>query len=437
MKCSQWLIAGFLALALSTANLWGQGEAVKVRVRAIAGPDGKVEVVEETVEGDPKEGSEAKRYLTIKAAEEEKKADVRATAVRSYRSALSGAAKEEKSDTAEWGELPQSDYWIGVQIAPVPPEVRKHMAVKHGILILHVYADSPAAKAELQVDDILIQAGDTKVETGPDLIKAVDAAKTNELTFKVLREGQERTVKVTPVKRSEAVTATPVQSLRVDSLKAAERELERALAALKAQNAENAAVDFMLVRPGAYVYDHPEARVNLPEDVSIQITKQGNKPASIRVVQGEKTYEAAEGKLDSIPKELRSHVERMLAGGAGALAVRSYSPQRYEMNLVAPPVAGGRVAPRVPAPVPVPPLPGVPGNPPTAPPVPPSPANPARVAWLPSTASGASDAKLDQILKKLDSLARPDFDEIKKELQSLRKEVDELRKKSSGSESSR
>ena len=53
----------------------------------------------------------------------------------------------------------------------------------------------------------------------------------------------------------------------------------------------------------------------------------------------------------------------------------------------------------------------------------------AATAWTYAVSPQASDAKLDQILKKLDSLASPDLDEMRKELKALRKEVDELRKK--------
>jgi hypothetical protein len=80
----------------------------------------------------------------------------------------------------------------------------------------------------------------------------------------------------------------------------------------------------------------------------------------------------------------------------------------------------------VPAPpVTVPAVPGVPATPPL----------PGRAAamWSAAIPHSGADAKLDQILKKLDALSSPELEQMKKELQTLRTEVDELRKKSTGS----
>jgi membrane-associated protease RseP (regulator of RpoE activity) len=438
MKHFRWLVSGCAAWILSTASLWGQAAPVQVRVRAIAGEDGKVEVVEETVEGDPKEGSEAKKFREPKATGEEK--DIRTTVIRRVQQAVRGEHAEEEPAKEE--ELPTSEYWIGVQIGTIPPEVRKHMSVKHGILVQHVYPDSPAAKAELQADDVLLQADDSKIEGPADLIKAVDAVKTKKLTLRLLREGTEKTMTVTPIKRpmGESVETLALRVPMAQRYHEAQAELERALAKLKEQNAKDAGVDFMLVRPGAYVHGRSAAPAKLPDDVTIQITKEGNKPASVKIVQGERTYEATEGKLEKVPAELRPHVERMLSGGP---TIMSYTPgdayRQFEYK-VAPQATGPRAAPRVAVP-PTPAAPRVPGVAPypVAPPVPTPPAppaSPARVAWL-RTPVEPADAKLDQILKKLDSLSSPDLEDMKKELKSLRKEIDELRKKSSGSESSR
>lgn len=471
MQFTKLVTAGCLTAVLSAGRLLAQEPEVEIRLRAIADRDGKLEVVEERISGSEKPATT--KPTTQKIEEEverrlrsdkkntdakEPEETVRARVFRRLQDFAGGATT--KGDPAGaydtvWGELPHSDYWIGVQIAPVAPEVRKHMAVKHGILVLHVYPDSPAAKAELQADDVLLQAGDAKLETGPDLIKAVDAAQTKELKFKVLRDGLETTATLIPVKREEAKALTLPRSdagPRLERLQAAQRQFEKALEALRAETEEDAAVDFMLVRPGAFMAR--AATEKMPDDLTIQVTKKGNEPARIRVVKGDKNWEVTADKLDGLPKEIRPFVEQVAGSSAQATTV-----------MVAPHVAGGQpLQLKVPAPgmratipgpvvvpapapgpptvygvpgLPVAPLPNLPGVVPNG--VVPNPGGPARAAitWSSIVPHSAADAKLDQILKKLDGLSSPDLEEMKKELQSLRREVDELRKKSTGSEASK
>ena len=85
MKRIGWLITGCAVWAMSIASLWGQAAPVQVRVRAIAGEDGKVEVVEERIEGDPKEDSEAKKFRDPKTTV----ADVLAAAAKSIGATVS------------------------------------------------------------------------------------------------------------------------------------------------------------------------------------------------------------------------------------------------------------------------------------------------------------------------------------------------------------
>jgi hypothetical protein len=70
---------------------------------------------------------------------------------------------------------------------------------------------------------------------------------------------------------------------------------------------------------------------------------------------------------------------------------------------------------------------------PLAPATPVAPATPApqtaRLHAYRVESRGGVEAKVDQILKKLDALDSRSIDELKKEVQRLRKEVDELRNK--------
>lgn len=440
------LPAGCLAAALATSSALGQDEPIEVRVRAIAGPDGKVQVIEEKIVG--KEADKGEKQETAKGKYTEKKTEegktgenkneerpLRARIIRGVQELGQKVIGTPEGETLDiltedfWGEMPQSDYWIGVQIAPVSPEVRKHIPVKHGVLVVQVYPDSPALKAELKADDILLQAGDAKIETGPDLVKAVDAAKATELSFIVLRGGKEMKVSVTPTKRDDenraTLTRTPLP--RMEKLQAAQKQFEQALEALRAETQPQGTVDFMLVRPGAFLAH--SYGVKLPDDLTVQITREGSKPAKINVKKGDKSWEATGDKLDALPKDIRPYVEQMLHGAG--VAFTDTAPRTFQLK-VPPPVTTTVPSPYNPGIAAVPALPALPGAPavPTTPATPPIVAR-AATAWSHAIAPHtASDAKLDQILKKLDALSSPDLEAMKQELKALRKEVDELRKKS-------
>lgn len=436
MKLTRLFTAGCLAAALFCGSAFAQEEPVEVRVRAIAGPEGKLEVVEERIVGSETSPAKKTAEANDEAADKDDEQTLRARIIRRVQglgekvAAGVVAADEVRRGVTEdvWGEMPTSEYWIGVQIAPVAPEIRKHMAVKHGVLVVHVYPDSPAIKADVKADDILLQAGDAKIETGPDLVRAVDAAKETELSFLVLREGQELKITIAPKKREDANKALTLTRTapapRLEKLQAAQKQFEKALEALRAETQQDeAAVDFMLVRPGAFMYQATEAK--MPDDLTLQITKEGNKPATIHVKKGDKSWETTGDKLDSLPKEIRPHVERLLSG-SGSQGMLSFATPAVEARL--PKTVQMKVAPPDPYAPPITvAVPGVAAVP-AAPGLPPAVARAATV-WSHAVATPTSDAKLDQILKKLDALASPDLDDIKKELKSLRKEVDELRKK--------
>jgi membrane-associated protease RseP (regulator of RpoE activity) len=180
------------------------------------------------------------------------------------------------------------------------------MSVKHGVLVVHVYPDSPAVKADVKADDILLQAGDAKIETGPDLVKAIDAAKETEMSFLVLREGKEQKVTIAPKKREDATKTLGLYEKRhTDAFP---------------QHSEKVQEVTKQLRPGAFLSRATTAK--MPDDVTIQITKEGNKPAKVQVKKGDKSWEATADKLDSLPADIRPHVEQLMSGaGQGVLTL--------------------------------------------------------------------------------------------------------------------
>jgi hypothetical protein len=64
-------------------------------------------------------------------------------------------------------------------------------------------------------------------------------------------------------------------------------------------------------------------RHELPDDVKVEITKEGKKPAKIVVHRGDKTWTVAENDLKELPEDLRPHIAALsgnlpMPGGGGA-----------------------------------------------------------------------------------------------------------------------
>lgn len=313
---------------------------------------------------------------------------------------------------------PGGEYWIGVQLEPLPDIVKSHLKLERGMAVVHVFPDSPAAKAQFKVHDVVLRAGEKDVLAPDDLIAAVTDAKDKEIEVIVLRNGTESTVKVTPAKR-------PAQQLHF-SAEAPHANVIARLEQLGMQNPEGD-VRLFAVRSGG-VFAFAET-AKFPSNLEVQIHKQGDKPATIKVkrVQDgeEKSWEVAEDKLGELPEDIRGHVESMLGGhGQPQHAIRmrleeaqtqqakAHAHLRETQKRMVRPLGEYRLHIQPPAnpALPAPPLAGAPA-----------------AVRLPhaAAADAAIQAKLDAILKKLGEDSA--IQRLDNEIRALRKEVEELR----------
>jgi hypothetical protein len=287
-------------------------------------------------------------------------------------------------------EAPQSEYWLGIGLEPLPDVAKQQLGIEHGLVVADVAEDGPAAKAEIKRHDILIKAGDAPIKIPADLIKAVDEAKEKGLRLIVLRGGKDVTIEVVPAKRPEEKLKTEV--LRsVQARPELRDEIKRLEEALESLKGKAGADGFSLVLPRAAAIAPHRIEVlrssEFPKNLSVQIHKEGDKPAKIRVKRDDKEWEITEDKIEDLPEDLRPHVHRFFGrlwapGGAGAVG-RSYVP--------GPKLAPGKATAQL------------------------------RVAPVPERALNA----------KLDPFAVEEkLGEIIKEIKELRKDVDDLRGRS-------
>ena len=324
--------------------------------------------------------------------------------------------------TTEVQEAPPSEYYIGIALGELPELVKTQLKLEYGLVVEDVLPDSPAAKAEFKRQDILIRADDAKLAEPADILKAVGQAKDKVMRIIVLRDGKELALQVTPSKRPKpeeaAEEAAPTQ-LRELSIK----KIEEALRELKGQGGAAQALELQFAHPGVVPQRALAIKlVELPKNMKISITRDGDGPSEIHVEREGKTWDTTDDKLGELPEDVRGQVERMLskvihpmlASRARALVVpkvaHAYSPG----------------TPGTPAVVPYPGVPGTSGTPAVAPP------QVRRVETYRATqvAPGGLEAKIDQILKKLNASDQDQtLEKLRDEVERLRKEVDALKNK--------
>ncbi|MCW5725195.1 MAG: Do family serine endopeptidase [Maricaulaceae bacterium] len=102
--------------------------------------------------------------------------------------------------------------WLGVTIQDIDEDIAESLGLsnRRGALVSAVVNDSPAASGGLQRGDVVLRMNDREVSDSTDLTRRIGATPQGEqVQFRVLRDGRERTLRVTLGERpdEEALTA--------------------------------------------------------------------------------------------------------------------------------------------------------------------------------------------------------------------------------------
>ena len=227
------------------------------------------------------------------------------------------------------GAAKAGEYWLGIMCISPDPALRAQLNLpdRQGLLVVRVLPDSPAAKAGIARNDILLRLGERKLGDPRDLVEAVAAAKTAAVKIDLIRSGKRLTIEATPAKRPAEIGPIPGQSPPApgDNDWAI---IQRWLEGMK-QGQEGTAgrppLRFNFIHPGAIVPKGALVQEPMPENMSVTITKKGSHPAHISVERGKDKWDLSEKDLDKLPADVRPFVERMLGhnmiwmGGMNAL----------------------------------------------------------------------------------------------------------------------
>ncbi|GMQ92241.1 MAG: Do family serine endopeptidase AlgW [Gammaproteobacteria bacterium] len=94
--------------------------------------------------------------------------------------------------------------WLGINAAPLNSTLARHLRLKNrsGIVVVSVVANSPAYKAGLKTNDVIIAINDTTITDGKDALKLISNNKPGSvLHLLVIRESKQQKIKVTTAER--------------------------------------------------------------------------------------------------------------------------------------------------------------------------------------------------------------------------------------------
>jgi hypothetical protein len=159
-----------------------------------------------------------------------------------------------------------------------------------GVVIARVVPGSPAEKAGLKQYDVVLQADETPVAKLENLVQAIQRNHDKEIALQVIRSGQRMSLAVTPEKRRKCtrilVFGKTANRERFD-------ELQQWVGRLERQKEDQGAFDVESFRPGVIVGRVPRRgnETELPKDLRITITESKESPTTIKLEQGEESWE--------------------------------------------------------------------------------------------------------------------------------------------------
>jgi len=193
------------------------------------------------------------------------------------------------------------DYWLGIVTLSASDTLRSQLKLpeKTGLVVEKVQAGSPAAADGLQPNDVLLSAGDKPLGVKSDLDSLIRKGEKQPIKFTLLRAGERKEVTVTPLPRLSRKIADGAHGDKPLSIK--------------------------IMRSGQFVGPELKFNINwrtaeLPDDMTVTISKHGKEQAKFKVEADGKTWEVKEDNLQDLPAEVRHRLEPMTRGflfGAG------------------------------------------------------------------------------------------------------------------------
>ncbi|MBA4104230.1 MAG: hypothetical protein C0485_00600 [Pirellula sp.] len=226
------------------------------------------------------------------------------------------------TEEGEEAKVAAPKYWIGLQGRPIDNRLLRtqlQLAGDVGVAIETVMPESPAEKAGLRQDDILVAVEGEPLSDLAYLQSVVAEKHDKPIELKVLRLAKEEVIKVTP----EEIPAEVLERL------AAQQQRQNPMGMLQGGNFDPQALmeqlrqqggqgGMRMIGPGM-IFGGQGAQV--PNGVSVNVTRDGDGKATITIQKGDETYTVDGDDAEAIaklPEDVRPYVEQIVNGGDAA-----------------------------------------------------------------------------------------------------------------------
>ena len=239
----------------------------------------------------------------------------------------------------ELRSLKPSSHWIGVVVRPCDEVIRTHLKLEGGLVVDDVTPDSPAAKAGIEKNDILLALNEASVADLKGLMDFLSENKEKIIVVKVLHAGEPKTVEVTPAERpqdqfkffpAEGFNFALPEGKMPEEIKRWMQEFQRDPEKGARWHVEGEPFRTRFFHPGVLLEGKGNAvfavaNGGLPEGVQVIVVKESDKPAKITVKRGDDKWEVTDKEIDKLPADLRPHVMKFI-GPANHMVIRAEAP---------------------------------------------------------------------------------------------------------------
>lgn len=206
---------------------------------------------------------------------------------------------------------PTPPKWIGLACRKVSDLVRAHVQLPEtvGLVVQEVVPKSPSDKIGLQKHDILIKAHGQEMTSLHQLVGIVHDSPDEGFELAWIRQGKTLVAQIVPVSRPGKLIE---QHRRFRPARPAPHMMGRLQDWIdRLGNGEESEGPLDLRFFGDAL---PLESGDYPLDLRVQIQREGNETARLKVQRGDDSWELSEDDLDQLPDDLRPYVKRMLGG---------------------------------------------------------------------------------------------------------------------------
>jgi len=221
----------------------------------------------------------------------------------------SGANQQDDKTADNAEEAKQPKYWLGLGGSPIENAALRtqlQLADDVGVLVASVVPNSPAEKAGLRQHDVIVAVNGEPISDLTALQKVVADGGKKPIELKIIRLAKEQTVKVTPEERpANAPQAAPGGQGGLNDFQQLFQQ-------------GGLPGGMRIFGNGMVLGGGPQLNLNqMPGGLSVNITREGDGPATVTVKKGDKTWTVKgddEKALKELPDDVRPFVQQMLQG---------------------------------------------------------------------------------------------------------------------------